>query len=318
MPSFRYLRLRKEKVMDMHNNELLEACKHDRDLLEELLQENRKYIFSIILKYKGSIEELRQKFGVDEEEILQHAYIGILSALRDYDPAKSKFTTFLVRPVLWEINQLLYCDSRLVRLSRGAVELLKKMKEIEDALGYLPTEEEFAEIMKVPLSRIAEVIRFTRDLEHFDNGEQLQIKDSAHEYTEERILNRVFVEQLLQSRDFTAREKQIIQLIKQGKNNSQISEILGVYPMTVNRDIVRIRDKVLNCIEDDRKSSKYDAEIDLIADEIKERGILTIDDISDLLDVCGFGLPNYTSRILYYIRQKAMSKAQGEEAVDLE
>ncbi|MNY65585.1 hypothetical protein D3C86_2028750 [compost metagenome] len=88
--------------------------------------------------------------------------------------------------------------------------------------------------------------------------------------------------------------------------------------MTVNRDIARIREKVLNDIEDDRKVSKYDAEIDLIADEIKERGVLQIDDISDLLDVCGYDLSNYTSRILYYIRQKACNKAQGCEAADLD
>ncbi len=296
--------------MDMHNNELLEACKTDKELLDELLRENSKYIHSIIHKYKGGPEELKRKFNVEEEEVLQHAYLGVLSALRDFDSSQSKFTTYVVRPILWEINQLLYCDSRLIRLSRSAVDILKRAKELEDVLGYAPSEDELAEALKIPSDRITEVIRFTRELEHFDSGEQMQVKDTSQDDAEEHVLNKLIVTQILQSRVLSDRDKQVVRLIMSGKNNSQIAEILGVYPMTVTRDIARVRKLILNEIEDNRKVSKYDTEIELIAEEIVERGhLMPIDDISELLDVCGYDISKYSSRTLYYIRQKAQAQA---------
>jgi RNA polymerase primary sigma factor/RNA polymerase sporulation-specific sigma factor len=296
--------------MDMHNNELLEACKTDKELLDELLRENSKYIHAIIHKYKGGPEELKRKFNVEEEEVLQHAYLGVLSALRDFDSSQSKFTTYVVRPILWEINQFLYCDSRLIRLSRSAVDILKRAKELEDVLGYAPSEDELAEALKIPPDRLTEVVRFTRELEHFDSGEQMQVKDTSQDDAEEHVLNKLIVTQILQSRVLSDRDKQVVRLIMSGKNNSQIAEILGVYPMTVTRDIARVRKLVLNEIEENRKVSKYDSEIELIAEEIIERGqLMPIDDISELLDVCGYDISKYSSRTLYYIRQKAQAQA---------
>jgi len=310
MPSERYLQLRQPGIKDMHNVELLKACKEDSLLLEEFLIENKDFIFSIIIKYKGNVEELKTKFKVDEEEILQHAYIGVITALRDFDFDRGlKFTTYVVRPILWEVNQLLYNDSRLVRVSRGAVDLIKRMKEVEDTLGYLPTEEELSKILKVPVERINEIIRFTKELEHIDGLENFELRDRTRDYEEDNIVNRIYIEQLLERASLSEFDQKVVELIMEGLNNSQIAEQLNVYPMTINRAIKRIKNRILNSGLDDRRISKYEDEIELIAEEMKELGkVIQIDDMQDLLEVCGFDVSEYSPRILYYIRQKAINR----------
>lgn len=308
----RYLQLQKKGIKDMHNIELLKACKEDNLLLEEFLKHNKDFIFSVIIKYKGNIEDLKTKFKVEEEEILQHAFIGVITALRDFDFDRGiKFTTYAVRPILWEINQLLYNDSRLVRLSRGAIDLVKRMKEIEDTLGYCPPEEEMAQILKVPIERINEIIRFTREPEHIDGMENFEPK--SREETEESIVNRVYVEQLLENAPLNDFDKQIVEYIMEGLNNSQIAEKLNVYPMTINRAIKRIKEKLQNAGTEDKRTSKYESEIELVAEEMRElQAVIQIDDMLDLLDVCGFDTSEYTPRILYYIRQKALQRVEHE------
>jgi len=303
----------------MHNNELLRACREDNLLLDDFLKENKDFVFSIIIKYKGNVDDLRAKFRVEEEEILQHANIGVITALRDFDFERGiKFTTFVVRPILWEINQLLYNDSWLVRVSRGSVDILGRIKEIEDTLGYLPPEEEIALILKVPVERIQDIIRFTGDIDRIEGMENFEVTDKARE-DEDDIVNRVYVERMLEEACLDERETEIIELLMvEGLNNSQIADRLKVYPMTINRAINRIRNKIENANFEDRRISKYDQEIELVAEEITELGFLIdIDEMKDLLEVCGFDTSDFTQRILYYIRQKAAQRTdlELEEAV---
>lgn len=316
MPSPKYEQLRKDGVPDLHNNELLKACREDSELLAELLQENKDFIFSIITYYKGNIETIKAKFNVTEEELLQHAYIGVLTALKEFDFDRGvRFTTYMYRPILWEINQLLYSDSKLVRLSRSAIDLIKRMEKIENKLGYFPRPEELAEMLDVPVERIEEVLRFATDLTYIDSLENFEPEDFSVSY-EKNITDKVYVENLLKESGLDEFELKVADLIMEGDNNSQIAEKLGVYPMTVNRAIERIRSKVENDF-DDKRVSKYEEEIKLIAEEMEELScIMSIEDIKDLLDVCGFDISVYTPRILYYIRQKALKRVDIEGLVE--
>lgn len=312
MPSTKFEQLRLEGTPDLHNNNLLKACLEDSDLLAELLQENKDFIFSIIAHYKGNIESLKDRFNIAEEELLQHAYIGVMTALKDFDFDRGvRFTTFAYRPILWEINQFLYSDSKLVRLSRSAVDLVKRMEQVENELGHFPRPEELAKILNVPVERIEEVLRFATDLTYIDSLESFEPEDLTLSY-ENNIMDKVYVQGLLEGSGLDEFESKVAELIMEGLNNSQIAEQLGVYPMTINRAIERIRSKVENDF-DDKRVSKYEEEIELIAEEMEELGcIMQIDNIKDLLDVCGYDISIYTPRILYYIRQKAMKRVEDE------
>ncbi|MHA4260404.1 sigma-70 family RNA polymerase sigma factor [Bacillus cereus] len=308
MPSQRYIDLREDNLPDLHNNVLLKACQEDPDLLSELLYENKEFLFSIIAHYKGSIESLKNKFNVDEEELLQHAYIAVITAIRDFDFNKGiKFTTYIYRPIIWEINQLLYNDSRLVRLSRSAVDLLKQMEKVENELGYFPKAEELAILLDVTVERIENVLRFASELTSLNSLESFEPEDYSIGY-ESKVMDKIYVENLLKNSDLSEFETQVINLIMDGNNNSQIAKKLNVYPMTVNRALNRIKNKLDNNFES-KRLSKYESEIGLIAEEMIELNcIMNIEQLKDLLDVCGYNISKYSSRVLYYIRQQAISR----------
>lgn len=299
----------------MHNTDLIRECKEDNDLLGEFLEENKEFLFSIIKHYKGSIEELCFKFRVTEEELLQHAYIGVLNALQEFDFHRGiKFTTFVVRPIIWEINQLLYNDSRFVRLSRGAVEQIKRMITIEEKLGYRPSEEEMAKLMDIPVERYKEIARFSDEIEHYHAYENFDVIDQNCHNIEELVVDKVYVEHLLGSPICNDFEKTVMKLIMEGINNTQIAERLQVYPMTINRAIMRIRNKVLNFQSyntnmQNNVISKYDREIKIIEEESRLRNkLMSVNEISELLEGYGFDRHTYSTRILYYIRQKVSKK----------
>ncbi|MBJ8206513.1 RNA polymerase subunit sigma, partial [Bacillus cereus] len=76
--------------------------------------------------------------------------------------------------------------------------------------------------------------------------------------------------------------------IMDGNNNSQIAKKLNVYPMTVNRALNRIKNKLDNNFES-KRLSKYESEIGVIAEEMIELNcIMNIEQLKDLLDVCGY------------------------------
>jgi RNA polymerase sigma factor (sigma-70 family) len=307
-----YVQLRKSAVKDMHNIKLICACKEDKDLLGEFLQENRKFMFSIIMRYKGSIEEIKMKFKVTEDDLYQHACIGLLTALKDFDIHRGiKFTTYVVRPILWEVNQLLYSNSQEVRLSRGAIDMIRRMVEIEDTLGYRPTEQKMAKLLQVPIERYREVAQFSDAMEHFDSIDNFEAIDNSQNNMDEHVTNKVYVQQLLCSPLFTEHEKTVMHLIMKGANNSRISEILHVYPMTISRTLARIRKKIDKHKQDTENipieaQSKYREEINLIVEMSKEhKQVLNVTDITDVLKISGYDISKYSKRVLYYIRKKA-------------
>lgn len=313
VPSRKYQMLRKNEVQDLHNADLIEACKQDKELLGEFLEANRQFIFSVLRQYKGSIEELKARFRISEEDLYQHACIGIITAIKEFDCRRGiKFTTFIVRPILWEVNQLLYSDSQHVRLSRGAVDLIKKMGEIEDALGYRPSEEEMSELLNISVDRYREIARFSDELKHYDAIADFDIADLNGRSLEENVINRVYVDSLLRDGMFTDFEKQVMLLIlEDAENNSQIAAKLNVYPMTISRTLAKIRSKI-DAKEQTKvhahatSESKYDREIFIVAQESKEKNVpLTVEEIKELLEICGFETALYTKRVFYYIRQKA-------------
>ncbi|WP_286155058.1 sigma factor [Bacillus sp. FJAT-27264] len=295
--------------------ELIKACKRDKDLLGDFFTENRDFIFSIIKHFKGNVEELRAKFRVTDDELYQHACIGILIALQDFNFDRGiKFTTYVVRPILWEINQLLYSDSQSVRLSRGAVDLIKRMVEIENTLGYRPNEEEMSELLGISVERYREIAMFSDDLEHYDAIDNFDIADTKERVLEDEVTNKVYVEQLLVDSMFTDFEKKVMAFVMEESNNTQIAEKLNVYPMTINRTLARIRQKIESKeanVKEEKVivASKYEREITIIAQEIKERNnLMCIEDITELLEVCEYPIEKYTTRVLYYMRQKAIQK----------
>lgn len=314
--SSRYMELVQENVPDFHNNRLLKACLEDDTLLSELLVRNKEFALTIIKTYIGSIEYIKDKFDIEEEDLLQLAYIGITNSLRTFDFERNiKFTTYCYRPIIWEINPYVYKDTWAVPLSRSSVRLMKEMDNLADELGYLPTPEEFARLLQVPVERILEIAMFAGGMLSLDKesgtneGSNEGLLKDPYEFSDKSD-TRIYIDQLVEDAEFDEFEKQIVELMLKDYNNSRIAEELGVYPMTINRAQEKMRTKASkeNLI---KKSTKYSEEVEIVAEDILERGyVLTVEEIQELLDVCGFDMKNYSLRILYYIRQRAIALSE--------
>lgn len=312
--SSRYKELRDKQVPDFHNNRLLKECLLNDELMSEVLIRNKEFSLSIIKTYIGSIEYIKDKFDIEEEDLLQLAYIGITNALRTFDFDRNiKFTTYCYRPIIWEINPYIYKDIWAVPLSRNSVRLMWRMDTLANELGYAPSPEEFAKKLNVPIDRIQEVLMFagnmlSLDAESMNNSVDEILKDSYDfaDMTE----NRLYIEQLVEEADFTEFERKIVELMLKDYNNSRIAEELGVYPMTINRAQEKMRQKASK--ESLQKTAtKYCQEVEIVSEEIVERGeVLSVEDVQELLDVCGFDVSTYSLRILYYIRQRAITQSE--------
>lgn len=307
-PKEKYQMLKKEGVPDFHNNELLKACKEDKELLAEVLLNNKNIILSIISRHRYNIKALEKMCNVDEEDILQHAYIGIMYALENFDFDKGvKFTTYMYRPVIWEINQCLFNNSKMIRLTRNAVELLKQIEDIVDELGYFPSADTIASMLDIPVKKVEEILRFVSDITYFDAYSDLDPEDKDAEF-EAEVMDSLYIENALKNAGLDEKEMKIINLLRKGYNKSQIAEELGMYPMSVSRTIDRIKAKIENTYID-KGISKYEDEINLVMNEIEERGeVLEVSEIKELLDVCGFDIDKYTKRTLHYIREMAVKR----------
>ncbi|MBE0342961.1 RNA polymerase subunit sigma, partial [Paenibacillus sp. 28ISP30-2] len=204
-----------------------------------------------------------------------------------------------------------YSNSQEVRLSRGAIDMIRRMVEIEDTLGYRPSEQRMAKLLQVPIERYREVAQFSDAMEHFESIDNFEAIDNSQNNMDEHVINKVYVQQLLCSSLFTEHEKTVMHLIMKGANNSQISEILHVYPMTITRTLARIRKKIDKHKQDTENiqieaQSKYREEINLIVEMSKEhKQVLNVTDITDVLKISGYDISKYSKRVLYYIRKKA-------------
>ena len=191
------------------------------------------------------------------------------------------------------------------------MDLVKRMELVENELGFFPEPSIMAEMLKVPVERVTEVLRFATELVYIDELDSFEPEDRALSY-ENGVMDKVYVESLLECSGLDDFETSVAVLIMEGYNNSRIAEQLEVYPMTINRTIDRIRSKMENDFSD-KRTSKYEEEIGIVSEEMEELGcFMNIDVIKDLLDVCGIDVSSLTPRILYYIRQKAAKRVPGE------
>lgn len=314
--SSRYSELVIDKVPDFHNNELLRECLNDEQLLSELLINNKEFALSIIKTYIGSLAYIRDKFNIEEDDLLQLAYIGITNALQTFDFDRNiKFTTYCYRPILWEIKPYIYKDSWTVPLSRESIKLMGDMETIANNLGYFPTPEYLADSLGVDIKKVLEVIMFAGNIQSLDAESMSTTLDSVMEdpdQFETTSIDSVYIEQLVDQSGFDDREREVVALMLKDYNNSRIAEELGIYPMTVNRIQERMRLKAQDSYFD-KKSTKYSEEVDIIAEACEERDEkMSIEDIAELLEVCGYDLEQYSPRVLYYIRQRALLKLEEE------
>lgn len=203
----------------------------DRDAEDELLRDNMPLVAAIARRY--------QNCGLSQEDMLQLGSIGLLQALRRFDPDRGLcFSTYAVPLIAGEIRRFLR-DDGMVKFSREAKSLAIQIERIRREHGDLSVEE-LSRRMNVSVEDITAALAsretaLSLDAPTDEDGADLQsFLGSCQANTEKEALRRVELRELLSL--LTERERQVLFLrYFQDKTQNEVGRRLGLSQVQISR-----------------------------------------------------------------------------------
>ena len=203
----------------------------DRAAEEALLQENMPLVAAIARRY--------QNCGLGQEDMLQLGSIGLLQALRRFDPDRGLcFSTYAVPLIAGEIRRFLR-DDGMVKFSRETKSLALKIQRIRREQGDL-TVEELSRQLQVSMEDITAAMAsregaLSLDAPTDEDGADLQsFLGSADANTEQEALRRAELRELFAV--LSQRERQVLYLrYFRDRTQSEVGQRLGLSQVQISR-----------------------------------------------------------------------------------
>ena len=214
------------------------AHEGDKKARDTLIAENIGLVGSIVKRF--------QNRGVEMEDLFQIGSIGLIKAVDKFDLSyEVQFSTYAVPMITGEIKRFLR-DDGILKVSRSLKEMVQKAYGVREALekqkGREPTVSEIAEEMDVPVEELMLAMEAGAQVESLQqviyqgDGNDISLMDKLEEKenTGEKLLNRLFLEEILGELDGKEREL-IFKRYFLEKTQSAIAEEMGISQVQVSR-----------------------------------------------------------------------------------
>lgn len=219
----------------------------DKEARDTLFKENTGLIYSVAKRFLGR--------GVEMEDLFQIGSIGLLKAVDHFDPSyEVRFSTYAVPMIVGEIKRFLR-DDGILKVSRSLKEncgrIYQAKEKLEKELGREPGLDEIAADVELSLEEVILALESTAEVESLHktiyqgDGNDISLMDRLPEKEngQEQALDRIFLDEMLQSLD--ARERQLIGMrYFQNRTQTEIAAELGVSQVQVSRMEKRILKKL--------------------------------------------------------------------------
>ena len=219
----------------------------DKEARDTLFKVNTGLIYSVANGFLGR--------GVEMEDLFQIGSIGLLKAVDHFDPSyEVRFSTYAVPMIVGEIKRFLR-DDGILKVSRSLKEncgrIYQAKEKLEKELGREPGLDEIAAEVELSLEEVILALESTAEVESLHktiyqgDGNDISLMDRLPEKEngQEQALDRIFLDEMLQSLD--ARERQLIGMrYFQNRTQTEIAAELGVSQVQVSRMEKRILKKL--------------------------------------------------------------------------
>ena len=130
----------------------------DRAALEKLTKSNLRFVVSVAKQYQNQ--------GLSLPDLINEGNLGLIKAAEKFDETRGfKFISYAVRWIRQSILQALAEQSRIVRLPLNQVGSLNKISKafqrFEQEHERKPSAEELAEILDIPVDKIADTLKMS-------------------------------------------------------------------------------------------------------------------------------------------------------------
>ena len=138
----------------------------DDEALNKLVTTNLRFVVSVAKQYQNQ--------GIGLQDLINEGNLGLIKAAQRFDETRGfKFISYAVWWIRQAILQAIADQSRIVRLPLNQVGVINKIKKetarLEQTLNRMPTTEEIAKVMDMPVYKVAEIMKMNNHPQSIDS-----------------------------------------------------------------------------------------------------------------------------------------------------